>query len=653
MIRDIVNDNEIVVPASRELSGLRELFPQCFDTSGHFDIDKMREALTDKVDVVREGRSYDFLGKSYARMLASMDTTTVIRPDTEHNALPENAESENIYISGDNLDALHHLVKSYAGEVKCIYIDPPYNTGSDGFVYNDRFRFTAEVLQAKLSVSAEEAEKIVAMTSGHRSSHAAWQTFMLPRLLLARDLLSKDGVIFISIDDNEQAYLKQLCDNVFGEDNFVGTMIWNNATDNNPTNIAVEHEYVLCYSRNKEALKSEWKSHVSAIKDLLIDKGKELNERFSGEALQQAWKQWYRDNKSQLGPFEDYKFIDKDGVYAGSRSVHNPGKEGYRYDIIHPVTQKPCAQPLMGYRFPKSSMDELIKSGRIIFGEDETKLVEIKLYASEYQDKFSSVYVSDSRTGANELKRLFPECKQIFKNPKSTDVIEHILSFMDADNMYVMDFFGGSGTTAQAIMQLNTREEKNLKFILVQLQEPIAEDKEAYKAGYRTIDEIGMERIRRAAAKIREANPLFAGDLGFKHYVLEDVPENTLDQLLEFDPNVLLTTDETLSLFGRETVLTTWMVRDGYGFSAPTRELDLAGYKATLCGRHLYLTDPDFTEDSMVALTDLYQSDASFNPDSIVVFGYSFGHNALELLNKNRPIIDVVKDKKPVIDVRY
>ena len=155
MIRDIVNDNEIVVPASRELSGLRELFPQCFDTSGHFDIDKMREALTDKVDVVREGRSYDFLGKSYARMLASMDTTTVIRPDTEHNALPENAESENIYISGDNLDALHHLVKSYAGEVKCIYIDPPYNTGSDGFVYNDRFRFTADSLQAKLSVSAD------------------------------------------------------------------------------------------------------------------------------------------------------------------------------------------------------------------------------------------------------------------------------------------------------------------------------------------------------------------------------------------------------------------------------------------------------------------------------------------------------------------
>ena len=162
-----------------------------------------------------------------------------------------------------------------------------------------------------------------------------------------------------------------------------------------------------------------------------------------------------------------------------------------------------------------------------------------------------------------------------------------------------------------------------------------------------------MERIRRAAAKIREANPLFAGDLGFKHYVLEDVPENTLDQLLEFDPNVLLTTDETLSLFGRDTVLTTWMVRDGYGFSAPTQELNLAGYKATLCGRHLYLIDPDFTEDSMVALTDLYQSDASFNPDSIVVFGYSFGHNALELLKKNRPVIDVVKDKKPVIDVRY
>ena len=653
MIQDIIKDNEAVTPVSREMEGLREYFPQCFSNEGQFDIEKFREAIEPQVDVVREGRSYDFLGKSYARMLSSLDTTTVIRPDVEHNAKPENQNSENLYISGDNLDALHHLVKSYAGQVKCIYIDPPYNTGSDGFVYNDKFKFTAEDLEKKLSISTDEAEKIIAMTSGHRASHAAWLTFMMPRLQLARELLSKDGVIFISIDDNEQAYLKQLCDNIYGEDDFVGTIIWNNATDNNPTNLTIEHEYILCYTKNRELLEPIWKSSISAIKDLLIEKGKELNGKYRGEQLQTAWKQWYKENKSQLGELDRYKYIDEGGVYTGSQSVHNPGKEGYRYDIIHPVTQKPCKQPLMGYRFSETSMQKMIEEGKILFGDDETKLVEIKLYASEYQDKFSSVYELDSRAGANELKALFPEAKQIFKNPKPTEVIEHILSYMNIGDFYVMDFFGGSSTTADAIMQLNRRQSRKIKYIIIQIQEEIVKDKEAYKLGYRTIDQIGIERIKRAAAKIRKENPLFAGDLGFKHYTLEEVPENTLDKLETFDPNVLLTTEDTLNMFGRETVLTTWLVQDGYGLNAKTKDVKLDNYHATLCGNHLYMTDSGFTEDDMVALIDLYQKEPSFCPDCIVLFGYSFSHNAKDMLEKNKPTVDLVKDIKLIIDVRY
>lgn len=653
MIQNTIKTNESVTPVSREMEGLHEYFPQCFNNEGRFDIEKFREAIEPQVDVTREGRSYDFLGKSYARMLSSLDTTTVIRPDVEHNTKPENANSENIYISGDNLDALHHLVKSYAGQVKCIYIDPPYNTGSDGFVYNDKFKFTAEDLEKKLSISPDEAEKIIAMTSGHRASHAAWLTFMMPRLQLARELLSKDGVIFISIDDNEQAYLKQLCDNVFGEDDFVGTIIWNNATDNNPTNLTIEHEYILCYTKNKELLEPIWKSSVSAIKDLLIEKGKELNGKYKGEQLQSAWKQWYKENKSQLGELDRYKYIDEGGVYTGSQSVHNPGKEGYRYDIIHPVTKKPCKQPLMGYRFPEASMKKMIDEGRILFGDDETKLVEIKLYASEYQDKFSSVYELDSRAGANELKALFPEAKQIFKNPKPIEVIEHILSYMNIGDMYVMDFFGGSSTTADAIMQLNQKQRRKIRYVIIQIQEKIAEDKEAYKLGYRTIDQIGMERIKRAAKKIKEENTLFAGDLGFKHYTLEEVPQNTLDKLETFDPNVFLTTDDTLNLFGRETVLNTWLMQDGYGLNAKTKDVKLDNYHATLCGNHLYMTDSGFTEDDMVALIDLYQKEPSFCPDCIVLFGYSFSHNAKDMLEKNKPTVDLVKDIKLIIDVRY
>ena len=532
MIKQIIDKNSEVKPNSKKLEALKEYFAGCFTKEGAFDIEMFKEMMKDEVDISNEGYSLNFLGKDYANLIASIDTTTVIEPDLEHNAKPENKDSENIYISGDNLDALKHLLKSYAGKVKCIYIDPPYNTGSDGFVYNDSFKFTPEELEKKLSIDEDEAKRILDLTSRGSSTHSAWLMFMSPRLQLARQFLSKNGVAFISIDENEQANLKLQCDYIFGEDNFLGTIVWNNATDNNPTNIAIEHEYILCFARDKESLESEWKSNISDIKELLIRIGNEFTSKYEGEELQKVWKKWYRENKKQLGPFDDYKFIDEGGVYTGSRSVHNPGKEGYRYDIIHPITKKPCTQPLMGYRFPETSMQKLINEGRILFGDDESKLVEIKLYASEYQDKFSSVYEYDSRAGANELKKLFPEAKQIFKNPKPIDVVEHILSYIDAEDLYIMDFFGGSSTTAHAIMQLNQKQNTKLRYIMVQIKEKIDENKEAYKLGYRTIDEIGCERIKRAAAKIKSENPLYSGDLGFKHYTLRDVPENVLKQFL-------------------------------------------------------------------------------------------------------------------------
>ena len=277
MIKDILENNQDVKATTYKLAALREHFAGCFTSDGAFDMERFKEMLRDEVDLKSEGYSLNFLGKDYANLIASVDTTTVVVPDLEHNLKPENKDSENVYISGDNLDALKHLLKSYAGQVKCIYIDPPYNTGTDGFVYNDRFSFTSEQLQKRLSVDEEEAKRILDMTSRGSSTHSAWLMFMSPRLQLARQLLSKDGVIFISIDDNEQANLKLLCDYVFGEENFVGEIIWNNATDNNPTNITTEHEYILCYTKYKDTLESEWKSKLSDIKDLLIAKGKELN----------------------------------------------------------------------------------------------------------------------------------------------------------------------------------------------------------------------------------------------------------------------------------------------------------------------------------------------------------------------------------------
>lgn len=251
MIKDILNSNEEILPNTKQIEVLKENFPACFNADGSFDIERFKEYLSDKLMVSNEGYELKFLGKNYARLLASIDTTTVIVPDEEHNNKPENKDSQNIYISGDNLDGLKQLLKSYAHQVKCIYIDPPYNTGSDGFVYNDNFNFSAEELSTKLSIDDEQAQRILDLTKRGSASHSAWLMFMYPRLLLARDLLTDDGVIFISIDDNEQSNLKLICDDVFGEENFVANIIVQaNKRGQTYKQLAKTHEYLFVYTKN-------------------------------------------------------------------------------------------------------------------------------------------------------------------------------------------------------------------------------------------------------------------------------------------------------------------------------------------------------------------------------------------------------------------
>lgn len=299
-------------------------------------------------------------------------------------------------------------------------------------------------------------------------------------------------------------------------------------------------------------------------------------------------------------------------------------------------------------------MKRLIEEGKILFGDDEKKLVEIKVYASEYQDKFSSVFNLDGRAGANELAALFPEVTQIFKNPKCTGIIEHLLSFMNLNDGYIVDFFGGSSTTAQAIMQMNQIDGGKRRYLIIQWPEECKPDSEAAKAGYKTIDEVGIERIKRAAKKIKEANPLFAGDLGFKHFVLEEPKENALLQMETFNP---ITTISSLTVddFGLEAVLRTWLVADGYGFTEDAEEVTLGRYKAYWKDNHLYMINPDkdFDANSIAALMDKYNGEP-FSPQNIVIFGYSFGFTHCEELQKNlRTLKEGNKTLTVNIDVRY
>lgn len=653
MIKDTIAANETVTPNSREIAVLKDTFPSCFHADGSFDIERFKEFLSDKVSVVNEGYELRFLGKNYARLLASLDTTTVVVPDEEHNAKPENVNSENIYISGDNLDGLKHLLKSYARRVKCIYIDPPYNTGKDDFAYNDSFNFTVEEIASKLSIEEEQAKHILDLTKRGSSSHSAWLMFIYPRLLLARDLLTDDGVIFASIDDNEQSNMKLIMDDVFGEDNFVGTIVWKNATDNNPTNITTEHEYIVCYSRHQDSLPSEWKSSLSDLKAQVLEVEKALLEKYGDDdkVIQEAYSAWYTEHKPQLGKLDGYKFCDSGGVYAGSRSVHNPGKRGYYYDVIHPITGKPCTPPLMGYRFPEATMRELVAKDRILYGEDENKIIELKQYLKDYTDKLSSVISLDSRSGANIIRSLFDN-KNVFKNPKTPSILEEFLPFaLDSDDI-ILDFFAGSSTTAHAIMDMNVAGKENIRYILVQLTEPTKDKSEAREAGFETIDQIGIERIIRAAAKIHEEHPDTTADLGFKHFTLKEPAAETLDKLETF--TTLTVSDEILSEFGLPTVLTTWLVHDGYGFTAPVKEIDFAGYKGYFMNKHLYLIEPNLTDAAIEAIVSKYEADGEFNPENVVLFGYSFFWTELEGLKTNlKRLKDTEKNLRINFDIRY
>ncbi len=260
VVQQEIKKNADITANSEQLATLKTHFPQCFDKDGKFRPDKLEDIVrASRADITREGYKLDWLGKSYARLLANLKTETLLAPNAEHNALPENAKSENLLIQGDNLDVLKHLVNAYSEKVKMIYIDPPYNTGSDGFVYNDTRKFTVEELQRLAGVEEDEAKRILDFTNSASNSHSAWLTFMYPRLYVARELLREDGVIFISIDDHEQAQLKLLCDDVFGEENFLAKLIISTGANKSGKGVKIQTntEYCFAFAKSDQLVQVE------------------------------------------------------------------------------------------------------------------------------------------------------------------------------------------------------------------------------------------------------------------------------------------------------------------------------------------------------------------------------------------------------------
>lgn len=657
MIKDIIRHNELAKGNDRVIDILRRDFPQCFTSDGKFDFELFKDIVSETIPTTHEGYSLQFLGKSYASLVASTDTTTVIVPDENHNSKPENVDSKNIYISGDNLDALKHLRNSYSESIKCIYIDPPYNTGSDGFVYNDNFNYTSEQLQNRLGISEEAAARILEMTTNGSASHSAWLAFMFPRLILARDLLTPDGIIFISIDDNEQANLKLLCDSIFGEENFIGTFPRITKRGGKSSDVfAQNHDYVLVYSRNEKPKLYPLGHNDAGFKhqdEFFQERGYyKLNQTLDYDSLQ------YSDSLDYPIEYEDMVFYpggSEEDYNARKNGEHNRAdwcwrwsKEKFRFGlengfIVVKKSRNGCRIYTKTYQ--KATIEDSDNGYYVDFGDRTKSLSTLELT--------ENIYSNDNAT--KDLQETIG--KRIFDYSKPISLIQIILDLCVRDNDIILDFFSGSGTTAEAVMRWNDETGNNIRFFLIQITESVKENTTAKKAGYNTIDEIGRDRISRAARNLKNINPLTSADLSFKHYTLHEPSDQTLAKLEDFNPHVFFA-ENILDEFGKDTVLCTWALRDGYGFDAEITPIDLNGYTAYLCGRHLYFIIPNLLNDGgpdpIVALIERYSNDKYFKPENIVLFGYSFTYTETEALKKNLlPLRDGIKNLKVNLDIRY
>ena len=512
MIKDIIDANNNVTVGAKEIEILKEHFPACF-RNGSFDIERLKEYLKDKIHVTEEGYELRFLGKNYARLLASLDTTTVIVPDAEHNNLPENKDSKNIYISGDNLDALKHLLKSYAASIKCIYIDPPYNTGSDDFVYTDSFNFTVEELASKLSISEEQASRVLDLTRRGSATHSAWLMFMLPRLLLARDLLSKDGVIFISIDDNEQSNLKLLCDEVFGEENLIGSFPRITKRGGKSSDvIAQNHDYLFIYSKGAAPLLYPLEHNDAGFKykdSHFEQRGYyKLNQTLDYDSLQYSSSLDYpiiMDGETFYPGGSEEDYIDRQkGNHNRADWCWRWSKDKFKFGLDNDfivLKRTRNGSRIYTKTYQKAFIEDGDKGYFIDYG-DRTKSVST-LELTE------NIYSNDNAT--KDVAQTIG--KKIFDYTKPISLIMFALDLCVRNDDIVLDFFSGSGTTGESVMRWNAETRNTVRYILVQIPEQVKENTSAQKAGYKTIDEIGQARIKLAVNKLRKENPMFHGDL--------------------------------------------------------------------------------------------------------------------------------------------
>lgn len=523
------------------IANIRKLFPNCItEAKGEdgklklaVDFDQLRQELSDTiVEGPQERYHLNWPGKREALITANAPIAKTLRPCPEESV--DFDSTKNLFIEGDNLDALKLLQETYLGKVKMIYIDPPYNTGND-FIYEDDFAENPEEFLKRSNQKDEQGNRLVANTEANGRFHSAWLSMMYPRLKLARNLLTDDGLIFISLDDVEQANCKKICEEVFGAENFIGYLILQTATDNNQTQINTEHEYVICYSKNK-SIQPFWARRSEAA--LLIKNEYEKLKAEIGnnpKEIQVKLRKWIKKNENNLPRATHYDNVDRKGVYHDG-DVANTKFGGYTYEIPHPVTGRPCKIPDKGFRFPLETMKQMIIDDDIVFGDDETTLIKPKKRLENVKDALRSIIYEDGRTSTKVVEDLLG--RDVFKNPKSHFILARLIEFCTEENDIILDFFAGSSSTAHATIALNAELNSKRRFVMVQLPETVDSNDKGSKQCYNflvdnnflpNLSEISKERIRRAGKKIKEENSTTAPNLDIGFRVLKVDSSNMAD----------------------------------------------------------------------------------------------------------------------------
>jgi len=534
---DVINDN---------IEKLKEIFPEVV-TEGKIDFEKLQQALGENVEKFKERYDFTWHGKSKAIQLAQKQTTGTLRPCKEESVNWDT--TQNLYIEGDNLEVLRVLQNSYRNKVKMVYIDPPYNTGND-FVYKDNFKNNIH----NYRVQTDQTMRTNPETSGRY--HTDWLNMMYPRLKLARNVLKEDGVIFISIDDTEVANLRKVCDEIFGENNFVANLIWQKkfSRANDARYFSTMHDHVLVYCKNNIQYNDNgWKIG-------LLPRGDETPKGYSNP-----------DN-------------DERGVWTSVVLSAKSGSDKLLYNITTP-SGRVCPPPSGRYwSVSRERFDELVKDNRIWFGKNGDGTPRLKTFLSEVQSGLrpNSILFHDeaghNQEGKQETKSLF-DGVGVFDGPKPVRLLKLLMKIANLDDEdIVLDFFSGSSATAHAVMSLNTEEKSSRKFIMVQLPEKCSEQSEAYKSGLYDICEIGKERIRRAGTETQEEDN--SVDIGFKVFKLDETNLHTWDSGSDnLKQNLLELVDPLKDGRTQEDVVYEVLLKYGVDLTVPIEEKKIAGNK--------------------------------------------------------------------------